>query len=344
MAGSRHQPSDGLDPHFPPYSQDERMFFDDDDGIDAASLTNQSLIDTQERMGLMLDVMPMGLLIHTQQGIVYANQEAARLLSVSQNTVVGRHFLDFVSARAAEASQQIDCAFAGMAAGLPTEIQIGDNAQTRTIKLIAGLLPWQGNSVIQLLLQDITDLKRTEETLRRLTITDELTGANNRRHAFCEASGLVRDALANQSSFSAAVLDIDFFKKINDQHGHASGDVALKKLVEVCNGYIRSSRPNALLARIGGEEFLILMRDTAIDSAIAFAEGLRQEVAGCLVPLINQNLTLTVSIGVAEYRAGEQNFDETFSRADEALYEAKRTGRNRVKAASLHKPACLRSA
>src|ERR1700704_2085347 len=88
------------------------MFLDDDhEAVEAAELTKQTLVDTQARMGVMLDLMPMGLLIHTRQGIIFGNQEAARLLQVPQNEVVGKHFLDFLTTHAEEAERQMEDAF-----------------------------------------------------------------------------------------------------------------------------------------------------------------------------------------------------------------------------------------
>ncbi|MDV4183594.1 PAS domain-containing protein (plasmid) [Rhizobium leguminosarum] len=93
------------------------MFLDEDhEANEAAELTKQTLVDTQERMGMMLDLMPMGFLIHTRQGIILGNQEAARLLQVPQDEVVGKHFLDFLTTHAGEAAKQIEEPFmAGLA-------------------------------------------------------------------------------------------------------------------------------------------------------------------------------------------------------------------------------------
>ena len=168
------------------------MFLDEDHAaIEAAELTKQTLVDTQARMGMMLDLMPMGLLIHTQQGIIFANQEASRLLQIPQDKIIGKHFLDFLQTQFNEAAGQMEAAFQGNIGANSTEADIRTaEGAIRTIKLIAGALPWDGNPVVQLLLQDITDLKAIQDALHRLTITDELTGAYNRRYVFSRGNML----------------------------------------------------------------------------------------------------------------------------------------------------------
>ncbi|MDB5554358.1 MAG: cyclic-guanylate-specific phosphodiesterase [Rhizobium sp.] len=164
-------------------------------------------------IGMMLDLMPMGLLIHTQQGIIFGNQEASRLLQIPQDQIVGRHFLDFLQTQVDEAAQQMELAFEGSISANSTEAEIRTAEGTvRTIKLIAGALPWDGNPVVQLLLQDITDLKAIQDALHRLTITDELTGVFNRRYAVSIANKLFHAAQTESRPFSVAIFDIDHFK------------------------------------------------------------------------------------------------------------------------------------
>jgi diguanylate cyclase (GGDEF)-like protein/PAS domain S-box-containing protein len=308
------------------------MFFEEDNAaLDAAQRTKQSLVDTQAQMGMMLDLMPMGLLIHTRQGIIFANQEASRLLRVSQDEAVGRHFLDFLQTHVTEAGQQMDEAFDGHSEihAIEAEIRTTDGG-VRIIKLIVGALPWDGNPVVQLLLQDVTDLKLIQEELRRLTITDELTGAYNRRHAFSVANTLFNSPAAAGSAFALAVLDIDHFKRINDTYGHASGDIALKLLVRVVREIVAENEySKATFARVGGEEFLLLIPGLSEMETSGLCERIRSAVEK--QPIVSPTATfhMTVSIGVSS-RHGDCSFETMFSAADNALYEAKKGGRNRV--------------
>jgi diguanylate cyclase len=317
------------------------MFFEEDDtALAAAQRTKQSLVDTQAQMGMMLDLMPMGLLIHTRQGIIFANQEASRLLRISQDEVVGRHFLDFLRTQVAEAGQQMEDAFDGRAEihAIEAEILTAEGG-IRIIKLIVGTLPWEGNPVVQLLLQDVTDLKLIQEELRRLTITDELTGAYNRRHAFSVANALFGSPAVAGSPFALAVLDIDHFKRINDTYGHASGDVALKALVQTIREILADKQfEKATFARVGGEEFLILLPGLSDTEASGLCEQIRAAVAARPVIAPAGTFNMTASIGLSSRFLG-CSFDEMFSLADGALYEAKRGGRNRVECAVIDQEA-----
>ena len=146
----------------------------------------------------------------------------------------------------------------------------------RAIKLVTGRLPWDGNPVIQIIMQDVTDQKRAEHSLRQLTITDELTGAYNRRHLLYESALY----MGEESAFiplSVALVDIDHFKRINDTYGHASGDIALKELTLLANRFIPTIRgtDSAIFARIGGEEFVLLLPGLSVAEAVEVAERFR---------------------------------------------------------------------
>jgi diguanylate cyclase (GGDEF)-like protein/PAS domain S-box-containing protein len=310
-------------------------FFDDNEGLDAAALTQKTLIDTQERMGMMLDVMPMGFLIHTQQGILFANREACRLLEVGKVDAIGQHFLDFISTKEFEKIRcQFDRSFRDEVSMEHQETQItrtdGDEIH---IKLISCRLPWQGNPVIQVLLQDVTDLKKTEQKLRRLTVTDELTGAYNRRHVFDVAKRFLAEDPDAKSPLSAILVDVDHFKRINDTYGHSAGDAALIELTRLGNeivGQTKGTAP-AIFSRIGGEEFLAVLPGIDADQALEIADKLRAAVAAIRVRHAPNEFGFTASMGVASLTAQDRDFEGALSRADTALYAAKAAGRNCVK-------------
>jgi diguanylate cyclase (GGDEF)-like protein len=164
------------------------------------------------------------------------------------------------------------------------------------------------------------------ELQRRLleqAITDPLTGAFNRRHMeTCLGEALDRNQRSG-APLSLLVADVDFFKRINDELGHEAGDGVLKGVVELLRDRLRRGDR---LFRVGGEEFLVLLPDTPTAGAAAAAEQLRAAVAESA---LLADRAVTVSIGVAEHRLGETG-DALIGRADAALYEAKRGGRNRV--------------
>jgi len=309
------------------------LFKSDDDGLGAAVLTQKSLIDTQERLGAMLDVMPIGLLIHTQQGILFANRAACDLLRTPKERLVGQHLLDYVrESDVGKISDQFGSSFAGHTENfeLDAVMEVGGTA-ARLVRLISSPLPWPGNPVIQILVQDITDQKRAENSLRQLTITDELTGAYNRRHAFYEAALYIDGAHADLP-FSVVMVDIDHFKDINDSYGHATGDIALQRLTALANELLPTveGTDSSIFARIGGEEFVMLLPGLDTDGAVAAAEAFREAIEGMSIDVPEGTLKFTISAGVATYRPKDKDFTGLLNRADEALYEAKGAGRNRV--------------
>lgn len=313
------------------------LFEEDVESVQAAVLTQKSLVDTQNQLGSMLDVMPIGLLIHTEQGVLFANKEACRLLSVSKQQIMGRHLLDYArSSDIEKISQQLRSSFLGDGKTSEQEsvLERPDGSQ-RLVKLISGRLPWDGNPVIQILFQDITDQKRAEFSMRQLTITDELTGAYNRRHANYEAALYISAEPSVRPPLSVIMLDIDHFKHVNDTYGHAVGDVALKQLTRLAHGFIPTieSTDSALFARMGGEEFVILLPGIGASVAEAVAERFRRAVQAMGIPLSGSELKFTISLGVADYRDEDVTFDVLLSRADEALYRAKSGGRNAVSVA-----------
>jgi diguanylate cyclase (GGDEF)-like protein/PAS domain S-box-containing protein len=314
---------------------DEFDFFEDDaDAMEAASLTRKTLVDTQNHLGAMLDVMPMGLLIHTEQAIIFANQEACRLLHQSHAGAVGHHVLDFIRpADVPAASAVLTRAFTSVGATLEAELVLERaDASQRLIKVITGRLPWDGNPVIQILLQDITDQKRAETSLRQMTITDELTGAYNRRQVLYEAALYIEGPAAGAIPISVVLIDIDHFKRVNDTYGHLTGDVVLKQLARVAHDFTPTiaGTDSAIFARIGGEEFVVLLPGIEAPAAMVIADNLRRQIEEMRVDTPPHSFKVTASMGVAAFREADQNFEGLLGRADAALYEAKEGGRNRV--------------
>ena len=312
---------------------DDDLFDLDSGASDAASQTQKALVDTHQQMGVMLDIMPIGLLVHTSQGIIFANRAAARLLEIEQQAIVGNHVLDFMpDAPAMGVSERIESAFASTEP-VEFEAQVRSHAgQERSVKFIVAALPWPGNPVIQVLMQDVTEQKRAEQTLRRLTITDELTGAFNRRHATYEAGLYLPNEGSSGIGLSVLLLDIDHFKAVNDRYGHQAGDEALKALTKVGTRTLKRVHPDdaAIFSRFGGEEFLVLLPGAGSAKAMQIAEELRKSISAIEVPYQAGSFSLTASFGVAEFSAADGGLDGLLVRADAALYRSKAEGRNRV--------------
>jgi len=171
----------------------------------------------------------------------------------------------------------------------------------------------------------VTELQRE---LDRRASTDPLTGALNRRSM--EESAQRESARSQRygNQLSMIVLDIDHFKQLNDTRGHAAGDCALQTLVRAMSALLRQQD---LLARVGGEEFAILLPDSSVAAAAATAERIRQAVAGLDIEFESGSIRITISAGVAEFNPA-CDWEEMMRRADAAMYAAKRRGRNLVSA------------
>jgi len=178
--------------------------------------------------------------------------------------------------------------------------------------------------------------KRYTERLRdnvqlsiEAAITDALTGLHNRRYMESHLGTLVDQAASRGKPISILVLDIDFFKSINDTHGHAAGDEVLKEFARRLKKAVRGID---LACRYGGEEFVVVMPDTDIGVATMVAERLRRRIASEPFPIAHntRSVPATISIGISAMQSSEDKASDIVKRADLALYRAKREGRNRV--------------
>ena len=162
-----------------------------------------------------------------------------------------------------------------------------------------------------------------------LALTDSLTGLYNRRYLTSHLESMAERARSSAKPLSVLMIDIDHFKVVNDTYGHAAGDDVLRAIaVEIG----RSVREFDLTARIGGEEFVVVMPDTTGGAAMAVADRLCSTIAENQVEItaLNQKLSVTASIGIATLLGPNESATNLLSRADEAMYRAKKGGRNRV--------------
>ena len=179
---------------------------------------------------------------------------------------------------------------------------------------------------------EITELHKLQVELTRLSTTDVLTDLPNRRSFLSSAEREFSRAQRHNLPLSLLMLDVDHFKRINDRHGHPAGDEVLATIAERIR---HSLRKEDLPARLGGEEFAVLLPDTDLVRAQALAERIRQAIAAPAIALTgSQTLEVTVSVGVACWRPQDESFSALYSRADRALYLAKENGRNRIASAS----------
>ena len=179
-----------------------------------------------------------------------------------------------------------------------------------------------------IVLVDITDRKKAEIELERLARSDVLTGVTNRRHFFELAEAQFARAQRYGHSLSIMMLDVDHFKGVNDRYGHLAGDLLLQAVARECKGHLRSTD---IFARYGGEEFICLLPEQDQTGALEMAERIRRMIEQTETEFETQTICVTASIGLAAMQA-ETDFtlEQLIDRADQALYQSKTTGRNRV--------------
>jgi diguanylate cyclase (GGDEF)-like protein/PAS domain S-box-containing protein len=175
--------------------------------------------------------------------------------------------------------------------------------------------------------QDITERKRLERMLHQQAHTDQMTGANNRGYFLELLDVEIERASRYGRSLCVLMLDLDHFKSVNDTRGHAAGDEAIRTVIRGIQ--LTGLRQSDFIGRIGGEEFAVALPETGLQEAADAAERMRSLVAATPVRYASEHFSITVSIGVCEFRAGDSQ-ETLLQRADEAMYQAKQTGRNRV--------------
>ncbi|MFJ4192986.1 GGDEF domain-containing protein [Pseudomonas sp. NPDC089534] len=175
--------------------------------------------------------------------------------------------------------------------------------------------------------EDITEKKQTETELQRLATTDALTCSSNRRHFFECARREFEQARLQGAPLTFLLLDIDDFKAVNDTYGHPEGDRVLQRIAECGQASLRSAD---LFGRIGGEEFAAVFPGCARDFALQVAERLQREIQRLSFQHGGHAYGITVSQGLTCLTADDESLDSLFARADAAMYEAKRQGKNRI--------------
>jgi diguanylate cyclase (GGDEF)-like protein len=177
----------------------------------------------------------------------------------------------------------------------------------------------------------LQEVQRSNQMLERLAATDPLTGAGNRRQFIERIGAEIARAKRSGAPLSLLSLDLDHFKRINDSRGHLVGDEVLCKFVRKC---LEAIRPYDSIARVGGEEFMVLLPGATLDTACAVGERLRSAIEGNAFEVGSRpSIDITISIGVSELGRDGDTLDELLSVADQRLYRAKHEGRNRVIAA-----------
>ena len=250
---------------------------------------------------------------------VYVSPSAFRLTGRTPDELVGRALTEMTDLSAVPQPNTV----------IELTVRCQDGS-ARWAEMSTAALPADSGdgAVLVCVLRDITERKRLEADLQQMATTDELTGAFNRRFfvQLCERE--IAEAVRRSSPTSLLMMDVDHFKRINDRFGHATGDEVLRQMVLAGRQILRAEDS---FARIGGDEFAVLLPGTTANQAVRVAERLRVAYENLTLQVADAPaLRLTVSFGVAQWRPELAKVENLLHRADCALYAAKRAGRNRV--------------
>lgn len=288
----------------------------------------------------ILEASPDGILVVDDQGVIIChNHRLLEVLGIPPGTISGGEDGDLAGvddehllARALRLFREPE-AFMERVEGLYADPGLEDHCELacrdgRTLERHSKALWGEGRRYVGRVwfFRDITARKRVEHALEQLAQHDPLTGAANRRHFFERAAEELARARRHGDALSLVMLDLDHFKRINDHWGHAAGDRVLQAFAAGVRSLLRRED---LFGRIGGEEFVVLLPATGPEGALLLAERLRGDTEGLELEENGERVSVTTSAGVATLGAGDASMDALLQRADEALYAAKRAGRNR---------------
>ncbi|MDQ6950117.1 MAG: diguanylate cyclase [Mariprofundales bacterium] len=291
----------------------------------------RQLHERRLRAELLFDCAREGLIELDAHGrIVQANRGAELLFGYAQRSMEGLYLAQLIKGFTMDDLRVMGKDARPQASSRMVRQVTGHDRHGKALALDMALNAIQGAALSLYVASfiDISQHVQIEEALQQQAHTDPLTGLMNRRCFRLRADRELRRAKRTKSAMTLLMLDIDYFKQVNDRYGHAAGDVALCALATVLR---KGMRDVDVFSRWGGEEFLCLLPETDSMEAIMIAERIRQAVDAMVVPQVE--LGITISIGLAEVDVA-QPLKEAIARSDQGLYRAKEAGRNRVSCAN----------
>lgn len=282
-----------------------------------------------EQISVILDNEMIGSMMLKDRKILWCNKAMRKILGYSRSRMVGSSTKMLFADE--EMFETVGREAYPLKVGRPyrSQFQMKKADGTRIWVDISGASISYDKNLSLWLLNDISKQKILEDELKHKVNHDFLTGLNSRDWFMSQAMTELNRAARFNSPLSLLMLDIDFFKKVNDTYGHQVGDVALKCVANLAQSTLRDFD---ICGRLGGEEFAVLLPGTTQEQAREVAERLRLAIENYPITLPTGGLPLriTISIGVAAVMSKDDNIDVLINKADKALYEAKNTGRNRV--------------
>lgn len=265
----------------------------------------------------------------TNHRYVYANPKVAELMATPAEKIIGHTRQEILPDANSHEHIELDTlVFSSMEKHAAEEEFIDPDGNVRYFWATKVPLRLDGQEDMLIgVSTEVTELHHLREELERQATTDALTGLNNRRFFYRAAEQEFTSSSRYDQPTALLCLDVDRFKQINDSFGHLAGDEVLKALAKHCKAVARTSD---IVGRIGGEEFAILLPQTDMKSAVVLAERICRSFENLILAQEPEPISVTVSIGVACRTDYDESVESLFARADSALYEAKRTGRNKV--------------
>lgn len=297
-------------------------------------LAERELSESEGRFRAFFENSIDAMFLSSPDGVIYSvNPEACRIFEMTEKDIlsVGNGLIERdMLLREALAERLLTGKYRGELTGRRS------NGTRFPIEISASVFKTaDGQERICSTVRDITEQKRAREELREtnallkaLSNTDPLTELSNRRHLMATLDKEMKRANRTNRPFTLLLFDVDHFKIVNDSYGHQSGDAVLMAIAKVAREMLRC---NDIAARYGGEEFVLLLTETSLPGGVVVAERLRKAVQAISFAAPMENLSVTVSVGIATFpSASVVDIDSLFHQADEALYRAKKGGRNRV--------------
>jgi diguanylate cyclase (GGDEF)-like protein/PAS domain S-box-containing protein len=297
----------------------------------------EALREREEQYRSLVVNVQDGVVIIKEMVLEFVNPAFAALFGVQTDLLIGVDFPSLIPheqrpsakaliASAWKANQPVEGEFTLM----PSAERMGIYINLKLSKCTFTGEPALIGTVRDITRQKLAELKLQEtlQHMEKLSVTDDLTGLFNRRHALTVASNEVERSKRYGSHLGLIMIDVDRFKEINDKYGHLVGD---EVLITVANALKANVRTPDTVARYGGDEFVVILPEAEIDKIRSVAERLRDKVAEQeFITGDNEQVSLTISIGITQLRDGEDTLENLIKRADTALYTSKGKGRNAV--------------
>ena len=282
--------------------------------------------ESTNRLESLLNALPVAIVVidHDTKKVIDLNPQAMLILGYTREQLAGRK------------CKRLICGDNNNRCPSTTQRQSSERSEGLVIDVSGRHIPVlksiilteiDGKKVILECFSDISEQKALENQLREMAETDFLTGLFNRRHFIERTEKEVSRSKRYHHPLSIMMLDIDYFKSINDQFGHAAGDAVLKGIGKICQEAIRDTD---FVGRIGGEEFAVVLIESDLEGAHMVAERIRCRVASHAFQIEGKTIQCTVSTGISGLVTQEDDLEKLMKRADDALYRAKQAGRNRT--------------